>query len=218
MGLGTNYIRPMGQPLRRPLSGPDSYEYFLCGNHHPPAETWDNRMLTQTAQTTHACRPPPDNPSNNDYKIVARILAHRVRPVTETHLKSTQYCGVPGNTILDSVATVRDAIAHAENTNNPLCILTLDSKNAFDRIAHSYLFTILHSCGLSPPIHQSNPKIVQWRHCSCADQRPIPIRCGVRQGCPLSMVLYALYNHYSKCWNYVCLGSKEDDLPALSLL
>jgi len=67
------------------------------------------------------------------------------------HLKSTQYCGVPGNSILDAVATERDAIAHAEYANTPLCILKFDFKNAFVRVAHSYLFIILHSYVLSPP-------------------------------------------------------------------
>jgi hypothetical protein len=88
---------------------------------------------------------------NTGYNIVARILAHRLRPVLETHLKSTQYCGVPGNNILAAVATVRDAIAHAEQKNVPLCVLALDFKNAFDRISHNYLFTNHHSYDLSSP-------------------------------------------------------------------
>jgi hypothetical protein len=48
---------------------------------------------------------------------------------------------VPGNTTLDAVATIRDAIAHAEYTNTTLCIFTLDFKNAFDRIAQAIYST-----------------------------------------------------------------------------
>ena len=55
---------------------------------------------------------------NYYYKIVAHILAHRLRSMMEKYLKSTRYCGVPGNTILDAIATIRDAIAHAENTEH----------------------------------------------------------------------------------------------------
>lgn len=43
---------------------------------------------------------------NMDYKILARIMAHRLRPMVEEHLRSTQFCRVPGKTILDAVAAV----------------------------------------------------------------------------------------------------------------
>jgi len=42
---------------------------------------------------------------NDDYKLLARILAHRLRPLLADILWKTPFCGVPGNTILDAVAT-----------------------------------------------------------------------------------------------------------------
>ena len=48
---------------------------------------------------------------NSDYKILARIIAQRLCPVLADHLTDTQFCGVPGNTIIDAVAKVRDTIA-----------------------------------------------------------------------------------------------------------
>jgi len=60
------------------------------------------------------------------YKLLARDMVRRLRTITEKHLRSCQFCAVPGNTILDAVATVRDAITYAENTGTPLCMLTLD--------------------------------------------------------------------------------------------
>ena len=86
---------------------------------------------------------------NCDYKILTRILAWRLRPLLALHLKATQYCGVPGNTIFDAVATVRDVIAYAEHEKLPMCVLTLDFQHAFDRLPHEYLYTILRSYGLS---------------------------------------------------------------------
>ena len=85
---------------------------------------------------------------NSDYKILARIIAKRLRPVLADHLTETQFCGVLGNTTIDAVATVRDTIAYAESKRIPLCVLSFDFKNAFDRIAHNYLFQILQGYGI----------------------------------------------------------------------
>jgi hypothetical protein len=80
-----------------------------------------------------------------EYKLLARILAHRLRHILTHRLQNSQFCGVPGNSILDAIYCVRDVLAHAETTGTPSCILTLDFQQAFDSISHQYLFQILHS-------------------------------------------------------------------------
>lgn len=52
---------------------------------------------------------------NSDYKILARITAQQLCPVLEDHLLENQIRGVPQNTVLDAVATVRDTIAYADS-------------------------------------------------------------------------------------------------------
>ena len=54
-----------------------------------------------------------------EYKLLARIMARRLLSIMEEHPRSSQFFAVPGNTILDAVATVRDAITYAENTGTP---------------------------------------------------------------------------------------------------
>jgi hypothetical protein len=49
---------------------------------------------------------------------------------------------------LDAIAAVREAVAYAE-TNNALCILSLDFEAAFDNISHTYLFKMLKAYGFS---------------------------------------------------------------------
>lgn len=65
---------------------------------------------------------------NTDYKILAKIIVARLRPVLAELLHSSQYCGVPGNTTFDAVATVREAIAYAETEKSRLCVVSLDFK------------------------------------------------------------------------------------------
>jgi len=86
---------------------------------------------------------------NSDYKILARIVEGRIRPALVEMLHESQHYGVPGKSIFDAVATVRDAAAYAEMANAPLCVLSLDYKKAFDKISHKYLSKILQSYGFS---------------------------------------------------------------------
>jgi hypothetical protein len=39
---------------------------------------------------------------NVDYKILAKILVNRLRPLLAEHLHTNQFCGVPGNIIMDT--------------------------------------------------------------------------------------------------------------------
>ena len=86
---------------------------------------------------------------NTDYKLLAPKIANCLRPVMEEHIRKSQFCGVPGNTIFEAVATVREAIAQADLRQAPLCLLFLDSQEAFDKISHQYVFTVLKICVLS---------------------------------------------------------------------
>src|SRR5215510_2883532 len=76
-------------------------------------------------------------------------MATTLKIVLQEHLHRTQYCGVPGNSILDAITQVRDAIAYSESTATPMCVLSLDFKQAFDRISHQYLFKILQAYGIT---------------------------------------------------------------------
>jgi hypothetical protein len=79
-----------------------------------------------------------------EYKIMSRIIANRLRNTFTDQLRESQHCGLPGTTILDITAGIRDTVAYAETAHIPMCVLLLDFQNAFDRISHTYLFRILH--------------------------------------------------------------------------
>jgi len=75
-------------------------------------------------------------------------------------------------------------------------IVSLDFKQAFDRISHTYLLTVLRSYGFDAGfiecirmLYENATSVIQVNgHIST----PIPIECGVRQGCHLSMILFVL--------------------------
>ena len=145
---------------------------------------FDRATTTQQKLGTIACLPKsgpmlnradrrPITLLNTDYKILARVIARRLRPLLALHLNATQYCGVPGNTIFDAVATVRDVIAHAEHEKLPVCVLTLDFQHAFDKLSHH--FAQLWS---QFPLRHPNPGAIFGGHINYANQRtsirPLP--------------------------------------------
>ena len=126
---------------------------------------------------------------------MARIIANRLRPWLVDLLQPSQHCGVQGNTVLDAIAAVTEAVAYAETTNNALCILSLDFKAAFD-ISHTYLFTMLKAYGFSEKFQQRIKSMYEGATSSVQINghisSSIPIQCSIRQGCSLSMQLFAL--------------------------
>jgi len=133
---------------------------------------------------------------NTDYKLLARIMARLLTPVLEEQLTSRQYYSVPGKSIPEAVSVLRDVLAHAELTRTLLCILSLDFRNAFECISHHYIFQILEGYGISEwfidRIRSMYENATASLQINGALAGHIPIQSAIRQGCPLSMALYAL--------------------------
>jgi hypothetical protein len=146
---------------------------------------------------------------NTDYKTLARLIANRLSPVLGEILHPGQHCGVRGKTIFDAAGTVRDVIAYAEVTRKPICVVSLDFTEAFDRLSHDYLFAALADYGVVG--HMLRLVRCMYSEASSAVQinaylsARIPICCGVRQGCPMSMLLFDLCLDPLLCWLDDCL-------------
>jgi len=78
----------------------------------------------------------------------------------------------------------------------PLCILSLDFQEAYDRISYQYLFAILRSHGFSnwfiERIKGMYGEAVSSVQINGHIAGPITIHCSIRQGYPMSMMLYAM--------------------------
>jgi hypothetical protein len=100
---------------------------------------------------------------------------------------------------MNGVSTIRDVIAYAKTTYTPLCVLSLDFRQAFYNLSHIYLYRILERYGICPWFIARIKMLYEGAtarvHLNGTTVRHIPIQCGVRQGCPLSMALYALCLH-----------------------
>ncbi len=91
---------------------------------------------------------------------------------------------------------LRDLIYYAENENLPAALLSLDQMKAFDRVNWNFLFKTLESFGFGPQfisyIKTLYSNISSRVKVNGYISAPFTLGRGVRQGCPLSRLLYVL--------------------------
>ena len=132
---------------------------------------------------------------NVDVKILTKMLSMRLVPVLPKIIHKSQ-TSVFGRAIGDNVNLVRDLIDLANKNDEDAAFLFLDQEKAFDRVNHDFLYKVLQQFGLgSFFIHwvkllysNASTRVNLNGFLTCR----IPLRCGVRQGCPLSALLYVL--------------------------
>lgn len=107
-----------------------------------------------------------------------------------------QTCGVPGRFIGENVALLRDLVDFASVSGTPIAVLSLDQEKAFDRVDWSFMRATLSAMGFGPSFvswvdlfyHRVQSSVNVNGYLSPF----ISLSRGVRQGCPLSPLLYVL--------------------------
>jgi len=140
---------------------------------------------------------------NTDYKLIASVLAFRLRKSLPNSLDSHQKGGVPGRHIFDSLCLIRDVIDNTGRKSKevsslkPAAIIAYDLEKAYDLVNRDVLWEVMTAMGY-PPL------FVDWLKTLYSITELCPLNGNdivgtvdnaqsVRQGCPLSVHLFALY-------------------------
>ncbi|HYS62000.1 MAG TPA: reverse transcriptase family protein [Gemmatimonadales bacterium] len=142
---------------------------------------------------------------NTCYKIYAKILAKRLAEYAEGKLSESQNGFRKGRSCTDASYTVKLLMEKRVEHNLETHICFIDLEKAYDRVNRNKLFEVLNDLGVSGKIRRviqsiyNNTKI-QIRIGSKLSEHA-EINRGVRQGCPLSCVLFNMYmDHMVKEW------------------
>lgn len=133
---------------------------------------------------------------NVDYKIAARALSHRLKRVINTIVSVDQSGFMKGRSATENVRLIQDIIDYCESEHVPGIIMFIDFKQAFDNVNHSFLFKTLEIFGFKDTY-------IKWirtlYHNACGSvmnygwlSENFTIEKGVRQGCPLSALLFII--------------------------
>jgi len=116
--------------------------------------------------------------------------------VMERLVHGDQAASVPGRDIIANIATLQLLDETLTLENRPAHAVFLDIKKAFDSLDHEYLQAVLTHAGLPAPFVgaamalQVESKAVLAFESGCS--RPFSIERGVKQGCPLSPLLFVV--------------------------
>ena len=133
---------------------------------------------------------------NVDYKIVTKAIAKRLKKLLPSIINPDQTGYVKGRYIGENVRLIQDIIEHTNLTGKKGIALFLDFKKAFDSIEWPYLKAAINFFNFGPDIlnwisifyNDVSSCVLNNGHASSF----FPLQRGVRQGCPLSGVLFVL--------------------------
>ena len=129
---------------------------------------------------------------NTELKILARVLANRLQLVISDLVGPEQNYAVKGRSIQNNLHLVRQILEGIKD-DTKAALINLDQSKAFDRVDHRFLAAVLETAGFKRKwisILYHNPQAVV--QVNGRRSGTFVIERSVRQGCPLSPLLYVL--------------------------
>jgi hypothetical protein len=85
---------------------------------------------------------------NVSYKIMAKIIANRIKPLLRRLILPNQGGFVEKRQIWDNIILVQEAI-HSSNKGEKGMIIKIDMENTFDRVSHNFIYEVLKKFGFN---------------------------------------------------------------------
>lgn len=150
---------------------------------------------TEKLKSVTSCR--PIALTNVDYKVFMKVLAQRLQTVITTLVGPHRTCGIKGRTITTNIHTARCVLECCDATGDAVALLQLDLQKAFDCVSHDILLSILDHIkvgavirdGVTLAYHKCTTRLIINKSLGA----PINVQRSVRQGCPLSPLLFCIY-------------------------
>uniref|UniRef100_A0A671XIN0 Reverse transcriptase domain-containing protein n=1 Tax=Sparus aurata TaxID=8175 RepID=A0A671XIN0_SPAAU len=130
-------------------------------------------------------------------KVYSRVLERRIRPIVEPRIQEEQ-CGFrPGRGTLDQLYTLRRVLEGSWEFAQPVHMCFVDLEKAFDRVPRGILWEALREYGVGGPLLRAVRSLYDRSRSlvriAGSKSDLFPVHVGLRQGCPLSPVLFIIF-------------------------
>ena len=140
---------------------------------------------------------------NTDYKILAHVLANRLKKVINNLISNDQTGYIKGRNIGFIIRLIQDVIDYCENNEHDGAILFLDFQKAFNTVNHDFLKNVLIKYNFGNSFIKWVDIMYQNAEACVTNNgwtsKPLKINKGIRQGCPLSALLFLLVVEVLAC-------------------
>ncbi|KAK8936556.1 putative ribonuclease H protein [Platanthera zijinensis] len=185
-------------------------------------------MEAKWKDTLVALIPKCSNPSTPDhfrpislcstiYKVTAKILANRMKPLLKKLISEEQAAFVPGRLMTDNCLLAQELIhrLHTTESSTGYMAIKIDLEKAFDRMQWSFVERALLAFNFPPQWIKLIMECISFPRFGLlingTRSKWINATCGLRQGCPLSPYLFIL------CSDFLSLLIKANKSPGIGM-
>ena len=133
---------------------------------------------------------------NCDMKITSAALSKRLKNTLPHIISPSQTCSIQNRQIHDHTTLICDIISYSHQHKKSLYIISVDQQKAFDKISHDFIYKALGSFDFPEKyINYIKALYKNAENAIIIDDGLTSffrIKRGVRQGCPLSCILYVI--------------------------
>ena len=172
------------------------YNTWLLSNRLPPSWKRSTTILIYKGDESLPGYWHPISLQTTIYKIFAAAMAKCLASwaLTGKKLSSCQKGFLPMEGCAEHCFLIESLLCDAKRRKKDLRIMWLDLKNAFGSVSHELLWLMMQKLGVPTPfinicqdIHARNSQQI---HCAAGFTRDLPLRDRIKQGCPLSPLLF----------------------------
>uniref|UniRef100_A0A8C6S4J5 Reverse transcriptase domain-containing protein n=1 Tax=Neogobius melanostomus TaxID=47308 RepID=A0A8C6S4J5_9GOBI len=130
-------------------------------------------------------------------KVYSRVLERRIRPIVEPWIQEEQCGFCPGRGTLDQLYTLHRVLEGLWEFAQPAHLCFVDLEKAFDRVPRGALWGVLREYGVWGPLLRAVRSLYDRSkslvHITGSKSDLFPVHVGLRQGWPLSPVLFITF-------------------------